>query len=95
ADLTDGLLDSCMVNPIGRLSLLSLLPAAMKGTHITSPHVTMRRSKSIKLVSDMPLPIHADGEIFALLDDNVHFVRVTSIPAALTIRGAGPQTDNV
>ncbi|MGD8586544.1 MAG: diacylglycerol kinase family lipid kinase [Chloroflexota bacterium] len=89
ADLTDGLLDTCMVNPIGRPTLLRLLPEAMKGTHTDSPHVTMRRNRCIELVSDMALPIHADGEIFAYLDDDVRQIRVTSLPAALTIRGAG------
>jgi diacylglycerol kinase (ATP) len=89
ADLTDGLLDSCMVNPIDRPTLLRLLPEAMKGTHVNSPHVTMRRSRCIEIDSDMALPIHADGEIFAYLDDNVRWARITSMPAALTILGAG------
>jgi YegS/Rv2252/BmrU family lipid kinase len=89
ADLTDGLLDSCLVNPIGRPTLLRLLPEAMKGTHTDSPHVTMRRNKVIEVASDMALPVHADGEIFAYLEDNVRQVRVTSVPGALTIKGAG------
>ncbi len=89
ADLSDGLLDSCLVNPIGRPTLLRLLPQAMKGTHVDSPHVTMRRNRHIEIDSNMALPIHADGEIFAYLDDNVRHVRVTSVPAALTIKGAG------
>jgi len=92
ADLSDGLLDSCMVDPIGRLTLLRLLPEAMKGTHITSPHVTMRRSRTIEVVSDMALPVHADGEIFAYLEDNVRRVEVSSLPAALTVWGAGTQS---
>jgi YegS/Rv2252/BmrU family lipid kinase len=91
ADLADGLLDSCMVNPVGRLTLLRLLPEAMKGTHITSPHVTMRRNKTIEIVSDMALPIHADGEIFAYLEDNVRQAEISSLPAALTVWGAGTQ----
>jgi diacylglycerol kinase (ATP) len=87
--LTDGMLDSCLVNPVGRLTLLRLLPAAMKGTHVTSRHVTMRRSRTVELTSDMALPIHADGEIVAYLDNNVRQVKITTLPAALTIKGAG------
>jgi diacylglycerol kinase (ATP) len=89
AGLTDGLLDTCLVNPIGRPTLLRLLPEAMKGTHVDSPHVTMRRNRRIEVVSNMALPIHADGEIFAYLDDDVRQVRVSSVPAALIIKGAG------
>lgn len=94
ADMTDGLLDSCMVNPIGRPTLLRLLPEAMKGTHTDSPHVTMRRSRRIEVVSDMALPIHADGEIFAYPEDNVRRLSVTSVPAALTVWGAGTTTES-
>lgn len=94
ADLTDGLIDSCLVNPISRPTLLRLLPEAMKGTHITSPHVTMRRNKTIEIASDMALPVHADGEIFAYLEDNVRHIKVTSLPAVLTIKGAGTSPAN-
>jgi len=89
ADLTDGLLDSCMVNPIGRATMMRLLPEAMKGSHITSQHVVMRRNQRIEIESNMALPIHADGEIFAYHEDNVRQLTITSLPAALTIRGAG------
>jgi len=90
ADLTDGLLDSCAVKPISRLTMMRLLPRAMKGTHITSEHVSMRRNRSIEIISDMALPIHADGEIIAYHHDNVRQIAITSLPAALQIKGALP-----
>ena len=34
-------------------------------------------------------PIHADGEIFAYPEDNVRQMSITTIPAALTVWGAG------
>jgi YegS/Rv2252/BmrU family lipid kinase len=81
----DALLDSCMVNPVGRATMLRMLPKVMRGTHVESRHVTMRRSHTISIVSDMPLPIHIDGEIFAYPDDDVRSFTVTSLPAALQI----------
>ena len=84
----DGLLDSCAVNPIGRLTMMRLLPKAMTGDHITSEHVVMRRSHSIEIISNMALPIHADGEIFAYHQGNVRQLTIRSLPAALTIMGA-------
>jgi diacylglycerol kinase (ATP) len=88
ADLADGLLDSCTVNPISRPTMMRLLPSAMKGTHITSPHVVMRRSRRIEVQANMALPIHADGEILAYHEDNVRRFSLTTLPAALTIKGA-------
>ncbi|UCG23585.1 MAG: diacylglycerol kinase family lipid kinase [Chloroflexota bacterium] len=89
----DALLDSCAVNPIGRLTMMRLLPKAMTGNHITSKHVVMRRSHSIQIISNMALPIHADGEIYAYHEDNVRRLTITSLPAALTIYGAAPPSD--
>jgi diacylglycerol kinase family enzyme len=57
----------------------------MRGTHVKSHHVTMRRSHTIVIDSNMPLPIHIDGEVFAYLDDDERSISVTSLPAALQI----------
>lgn len=85
ANHDDDLLDSCLVNPIGRLTMLNMLPKVMKGTHVTSRHVTMRRNRSIDIHSTLPLPIHIDGEIFAYHRDNVQRVTITSLPAAISV----------
>jgi YegS/Rv2252/BmrU family lipid kinase len=81
----DNLIDSCLVNPIGRLTMLGMLQQAMKGTHIRSRHVTMRQSQHISLRANMPLPIHVDGEMFAYPQDDVRHVTITSLPAALQV----------
>lgn len=85
ADVNDNLLDSCTVNPISRLAMLRMLPRVMKGTHVTSKHVVMRKSRRIHVKSNMPLPIHIDGEIFAYPKNNVHEVILTSLPAAIQV----------
>ncbi|MCI0395470.1 MAG: diacylglycerol kinase family lipid kinase [Chloroflexi bacterium] len=81
----DNLLDSCLINPVGRLTMLQMLTKVMKGTHVTSRHVTMRRNRTINIKANMPLPIHADGEIFAYPQDNVRRVTITSLPAVLPV----------
>lgn len=85
ATFEDGLLDSCLVDSVGRLTMLRMMPRVMKGTHITSKIVQMRRNKLIGLASDLPLPIHLDGEIFATVDDEVHQVTVRSIAGAVAV----------
>lgn len=81
----DNLIDSCLVNPIGRLTMLGMLLKAMRGTHVQSRHVTMRQNQRIVVRSDRPLPIHVDGEMFAYPKDNVRQVTVTSLPGALEV----------
>lgn len=81
----DGLLDSCLVDPVSRLTILRLLPRVMKGTHVTSPHVKMLRHRQVTIQSDAPLAIHTDGEIFARFEDNVRQVTISCMPAALRL----------
>jgi YegS/Rv2252/BmrU family lipid kinase len=81
----DNLVDSCSVDPISRVRALSMLVAAVKGTHVSAPFVNMRRNSVVEISAIEPLPIHIDGEVFATPGDNVRWIRVTSIPAALEV----------
>lgn len=81
----DNLIDTCLVNPIGRLTMLRMLTSAMKGTHVTSSHVTMRQNHEITVKSSTPMPIQLDGEMFAYPRDNVRQVTITSLPAAVQV----------
>lgn len=85
ASWEDNLIDTCMVNPISRIQMLQMLSSAMKGTHTSSRHVTMRKNQHITIKSSMPMPIHLDGEMFAYPRDNVRQVTVTSLPAAIQV----------
>lgn len=85
ATFDDGQIDSCLVDPIGRLTMLQMMPKAMKGLHVTAPFVQMRRGKSIDVRSAMPLPIHVDGEIFARPEDGVTKLAIRTIPGALPV----------
>jgi len=85
AQVDDGWLDSCTVNPVGRTTMLYMLPKVMRGTHVTSRHVTMRRSQAIEITSDLALPIHVDGEIFAYPEDDVHQIKMSILPALLPV----------
>jgi len=81
----DDRIDTMTVNPIGRLMMLYMLLKVLRGTHTGSSYVTMRKNKRITVKSDMPMPIHTDGEVFAYPQDNVHQVSVASLPAAITV----------
>lgn len=85
ASQSDDRVDSCTVASIGRFTMLRMLTRAIKGTHVHAPFVTMRQSRCVAIDSNIPLPIHVDGEVFAYPQDRVHHVRVTSLPAALEV----------
>lgn len=81
----DGLVDSCLAEPMGRLPMIWLVARSLKGKHKESRRVSMRRSKQILVRSDVPMPIHADGEMFAYPQDDVRQVRISAVPAALEV----------
>ncbi|NLW03040.1 MAG: diacylglycerol kinase family lipid kinase [Clostridiaceae bacterium] len=63
ADMTDGILDICEVEKPGRIRLLKLFPAFMRGEHTGLKEVTLHRCRKIEIVGTRPLPINFDGEI--------------------------------
>lgn len=81
----DALLDSCLIQPMGRLAMLGILPRVMRGTHISSEKVETRKSRHIRLKSSMPVPIHVDGEIIATVADGVFELNVQCVPRAIRV----------
>jgi YegS/Rv2252/BmrU family lipid kinase len=81
----DDLIDSCTVPMLGRLRLVSLISSAVKGTHVHTPYPQMRRNKQIIINSVEAMPIQIEGEIYAIPEDDVHQIMVTSLPAALKV----------
>jgi diacylglycerol kinase family enzyme len=78
-----GSLAWCAMEPAGRLSLLTLLPRALRGAHVTDPRVSLGSASRIDLGLDPPLPVHADGE---LLSAGASRIRIRVEPAALRVR---------
>jgi diacylglycerol kinase (ATP) len=81
----DDLIDSCTVPMLGRLRLVSLISSAVKGTHVHTPYPQMRRNKQIVINSIEAMPIQIEGEIYAIPEDGIHQIMVTSLPAALEV----------
>jgi diacylglycerol kinase (ATP) len=79
ADPADGLLDVTVVRPVGRLTLLRLLPRAYRGTHVALPQVSTLRVRSIRLDAS-GVTAYADGEPMGPLP-----LTVEVAPAALRV----------
>ncbi|MBX3056492.1 MAG: diacylglycerol kinase family lipid kinase [Anaerolineae bacterium] len=85
----DNLIDTCLVSPVGRLTMLLMLLKVKKGTHGSHKAIALRQNRRITVRADRPVPIHTDGEVFAYTKDNVRQVTVTSLPAAIDVMVGG------
>ena len=63
ADLADGQLDICFVRQVGKLRLLRLFPKVYRGNHVGLPQVEYFRAQRVHIESELPLAVHADGEL--------------------------------
>jgi len=82
AALDDGLLELVVAEGLSRTRVLGLLPKVLKGTHLDHPAVTALRSRRVRIASNTPLVVHADGEI---LDLAATSVEVELLPGALRV----------
>jgi YegS/Rv2252/BmrU family lipid kinase len=80
----DGWLDTVALHRVTRFKLLfrTLVPF-LKGTHTNLPHVSMNKIRKLSIQSDIPLIIHADGEIYAGFGSDVRQLDFEILPAAL------------
>ncbi|WKZ40882.1 MAG: diacylglycerol kinase family lipid kinase [Anaerolineales bacterium] len=81
----DGVMESVTVTKVSRAMMLRLVPEFMKGTHMRFKQIRMGQFKRLTLTSDLPLYIHADGEIFTSFGSNLKKVSFEIIPQALKV----------
>lgn len=78
----DGLLDLLLVNAVGRLEILQLVPKILRGAHAGDPRLRLVRAKRVSIESDEPLLLEADGES-ALA--GARKLQIDVLPAALRV----------
>lgn len=78
----DGLLDVMIVQGLGRIGILSLLPKVMKGTHVGDPRVAFKQGARVTIESPDPLIIETDGEIPFV---DAHRVEIALLPKHLRV----------
>lgn len=81
----DGVLNYTFVRKVSRLMMFRLLPEFLKGTHGRFKQVFMGEFKRMSIVSDRPLYIHIDGELFTGFGSNLRSVQVQVLPKALRV----------
>jgi diacylglycerol kinase (ATP) len=62
ARLDDGQLDICIVGNIGKTRVLRLFPSVYSGRHLGIPEVKYFQTERLRLETERPLEVYADGE---------------------------------
>jgi diacylglycerol kinase (ATP) len=62
ADMTDGLLDACLVGKLSKAKLLSLFPSVYSGKHLSFAEVEYFQCPRFHLTTQQPVDVYADGE---------------------------------
>jgi len=78
--LDDGLLDICVVSDLNKFKLFCLFPTVYFGRHLTIPEVEYFQSESLRLETERPLDVYADGEYVCQTP-----IEVTVSPRALPV----------
>lgn len=63
ASAVDGLLDVCLIEGLAPGRVLQLIPRVLRGRHGTAAEVHLCRAAALQITSEVPLPVHADGEV--------------------------------
>ena len=80
AELDDGQLEVCFVRDMPRLRLLRLFPSVYRGTHIGLPEVEYFRAERLRIETETPVAVHADGEVVGCTP-----VEISVLPSALRV----------
>lgn len=81
ADLQDGLFDVVTIAGTRKLRFLGAMPRLFKGTHVQDADVEVVRAAEIRVSSDRPFDVYADGDLLTRLP-----VTARVLPSALKIR---------
>ena len=78
----DGLLDLMLVQAVGRLTILGLIPKILRGAHAKEATLRMVQAKRLLLQSEGPFAVEADGE---MPYDAIRRLEIDLLPGRLTV----------
>ncbi len=81
--LHDGLLDVCVIRDMNRFKLFCLFPSVYFGRHLSIPQVGYFQTDRLRLETDEPRDVYADGEYVCRTP-----IEVSIAPGALRVIGA-------
>jgi YegS/Rv2252/BmrU family lipid kinase len=81
----DGVLNYAMITKVSRLMMFRLIPEVMNGTHGRFRQVRLGSFRRMTIVSEKPVTVHTDGEIFAGFTSDVTRLTIEILPQALRV----------
>ncbi len=78
--LNDGLLDVCTVSDLNKFRLFCLFPTVYFGRHLQVPEVSYFQAQRLRIETEAPLEVYADGEFVCRTP-----IEVSVAPRALTV----------
>jgi diacylglycerol kinase (ATP) len=85
AENNDGWFNYAAIRKVSRPMMFRLIPEVMKGTHGRFPQVRMGKFQKLQLISQDPLHVHVDGEIFAGFGTNLRELSVKILPQEIEV----------
>lgn len=82
ANIHDGYLELIVARDLSRAGILRLVPKVLRGTHVRDKMVQVFRTRHVAVSCEVPLPVHADGEI---LEGGALHLEIEILPGALTV----------
>lgn len=67
ADHEDGLFDVCIIKKMTKIHFIKIFPKVYEGKHVNDEHVEIFRTAALKLDSEYPFSVFADGEYICKL----------------------------
>lgn len=81
----DGIFHFASVGNVSQLRMFRLLPEFLRGTHTNFKDVTMGEFKQLHVISDRPLYIHIDGEVYSGFGTEEREIWIEMVEGALEV----------
>jgi diacylglycerol kinase (ATP) len=81
----DGIFHYAMIKKVSKAMMFRLIPEVMNGTHGRFKAVSLGSFKELNLISERPVTIHMDGEVFAGFTSDVTEIHLRILPGELQV----------
>lgn len=85
ARIDDGRFDYLLAGPMHRLRLLLEVSKALRGRRAESPWIERGQFSTMTVRSNIPLPVHVDGEPWLTPEEHIRELTITMQPHALRV----------